>query len=73
MSCPSDATNLFCSDVGEENPLHPVNVPAAFCLFPFCALSKEQANAAVFNMHFSQHIKTVISFCLTTFSSGDGD
>lgn len=49
-------------------------VPTAFCLLYFCVLNKDQANAAVFkSATFSQHTKTVTSFGLATFSSGDGD
>lgn len=48
-------------------------VPTAFCLLPFCVLNKDQANAAIFSLHFSQHTKTVTSLGRATFSSGDGD
>lgn len=48
-------------------------VPTAFCLLPFCVLNKDQANAGIFSLNFSQHTKTMTSFDLATFSSGDGD
>lgn len=52
---------------------HIQQVPSAFCLLHFCILNKDQANTAIFSPHFCQHTKTVTSFCLATFSSGDGD
>lgn len=39
----------------------------------FQCFKQRQANSTIFSLRLSQYIKTVTSFCLATFSSGDGD